>query len=319
MFASGISLLFSGTIDLVTRHQFTLIWTCSLGIGCGALIDFALVSPRVTTLVRRQPFLKWVGYGFGILVAGLILPFMVFSDNQALSGLLWRVEFSYLGLAVLIFLIITSVRRFRSPSVITRQHENILLWGSALSILPMATGQVLYSLGFVSSQLRLYLVIPLAIFPVVGAYAVLRYRWVSTEMVLSRGILYVALSAMAAGGYALFVSGTSLVLGDAISIQNPYFIGLLIFVIALIIHPIRVRMQEMIDQIFFRGVKVHQERIQKFSDEITPTLDLNGIEEILGRYVQEIFGPTQRHLFILDSRRDQYTATTPATGRSTRP
>ena len=62
-------------------------------------------------------------------------------------------------------------------------------------------------------------------FPLVMGYTILRHRLLRTDFLLRQGVLYALLSILAVGGYALLVSGLTLIFGQVFKATNPIFIG----------------------------------------------------------------------------------------------
>jgi len=120
--------------------------------------------------------------------------------------------------------------------------------------------------------------------------------------------LYVLLVGLAVAGYGLLVTGLSLAAGDLFNLTNPLAIGLLIFVLALSLSPVRSRLQDLIDRYFFRGQVIYREMEQEFGKELTQVMDLSGIVALLRRIVERAFSPAQLHIYLYEPFVAQYLA-----------
>jgi signal transduction histidine kinase len=107
--------------------------------------------------------------------------------------------------------------------------------------------------------------------------------------------------------------GASLVFGSAVN--DPLVIALAVFLSAILLNPIRARLQEIIDSIFFRGERAHQERIKTYSRNLTSAVDVSQVLQLLREQISVSLLPSQLHLFVYDLANDQYLAAPDETGR----
>ena len=78
--------------------------------------------------------------------------------------------------------------------------------------------------------------------------------------------------------------------------------------LALVLEPLRTRLQEFMDAVFFRGQRAYADRIRNFSHELTTALDLDTIGRILRVQIAATLAPAQTHIFTYDSVNDQFVA-----------
>jgi signal transduction histidine kinase/putative methionine-R-sulfoxide reductase with GAF domain len=308
LFAASTAIALAGLFDLYTTNRLTSVWTFSLAIIGGALVNLALLFPERAPQLTRRPYLGWVGYAVGIALGVGALP-TIYNEAQPTAYVIaWRLEFIFIGLSAMAFLGLTGVRRIRSASPIVREQARLIFWGALLSFAPLG-------LWFLATSIRqellftpLYL-LPLGFFPIFTGYAILRYRLLHTDFLLSRTVLYTLLAGLATVGYGLLVSGLALILGDVFRPTNPLVVGLMIFILALGLMPLRNRLQTVIDRYFFRGQIIHREMLQKFGQDLTQVMDLEGMVDLLRRAVDQSLAPLHLHIYIYDSFAAHYQAT----------
>ncbi len=317
MFTASVAISAASLFDIHSTNNLTYIWAFSTALAGGALIHFALIFPEEDRWLKRYPPLIWIGYLLSILLSVITLP-ATFSDENSFGSVWpWRLEFIFLGIAVFVFLSSTIRRRYRSSSPSVRQQGSVILCGSAIAFLPLTIWLFINAINPGGIPFSPYLFTPLAVFPISVAYAILRYRLIDTDYILSRAVLYALLTILGLAGYALVVSGLSLVLGDVFLANNPYVAGLTFLVLALLVNPIRTRIQVLVDRVFFRGQQVFQGRIQDFSHELNPAMGLTEIANLLRMHVEDSLMPARLHIFVLDSLRDLFIATPDKSGRIT--
>ena len=133
----------------------------------------------------------------------------------------------------------------------------------------------------------------------------------------TRILLYALLILLAAGGYALLVSGLSLIISQTIAPNNPIIIGVIIFISALAIDPVREQLKRSIDAIFFRNETAFRERLLSFGHEIASAADLTAVLDTFRRFLEESLAPGQVHIFLLDLTNNEYTAAPDSLGKPT--
>ncbi len=315
LFSTSVAIATAALFDLYTTHVFTFFWTFSLGIGAGALIDLAMTSPQEVRAVVGRPYLRWFGYLVGIVLATLAAFSLYDLDHPAAYIANWQTMYAFAGVAVLFFTGMMLYRRLASRSPIVRQQANTVLWGMLLAFGPL--GAFFLLAAYTSLNFPPLLLALTIIFPIMTGYSVLRQRLLRTDFLLRQGALYALLSVLALVGYALLVAGLMLVFGPAFNTSNPLFIGALVFFLALFLNPVRNRLQQAIDRIFFRGLQIYEQRTREFSHALTNTVSLEAILRTLRQHINESLLPERLHIYVFDPLNDYYIASAGGDGRPT--
>ncbi len=315
-FTASVAITAAGLFEVGTTGQLTGLWTFSLAMAGGTMVHLALLFPQEILPIRKRPFLGWLSYfPTVILLIGAFPTLYNFSEPQAYV-LSWRYEYIYIGVAIFFFVGIGIYHRYSAPSPIARQQSQIILLGTIISFTPIAIWFFITAtqplVGFSP-----FLLFPLAFFPVSVAYAILRYRLLNSDYIFSRAVLYALLTILAVSGYALLVGGLSLIFGDRITADNPVVIGLMVFLLALFLNPLRTKLQNLIDRAFLRGQQVYQEQTEAFSRELNPAMDLISIITLLRKYVTETLAPEQLHIYLRDSLLDLFLPMADESGQPT--
>ena len=316
LFTGAVSITLASLFDLYTSNYLTPIWTISLAIVGGALFNLGLLFPESVRQVRRYPFLGWIGYGIAGLIALIAWSTLYDYARPTAYVVGWRIEFMFVGLAVFFFLGMVAYRRWKSASPVVREQARLIFWGSLFSFSPLGLWFFITTTN-PSVQFSSLLLLPLGIFPIFTGYTIIRYRLLSTDYLLSRTVLYAFMTVLVVAGYALLVSGLSLVFGGVIKPNNPLLIGLMVFLLVLGFNPARNYIQSAIDRYFFRGQTVYRELRQDFGRELTQQMELSEIVSLLRRYVDQALMPSQTHIFVYDPLSAHYVATANTDGRPT--
>jgi signal transduction histidine kinase len=315
IFTASAAIATAGFFEIHTTNNLTILWMLGTSITAGTLIHFALVYPKEIDWSKRWPLLKWIGYLVSLAIGIMGLMSLVAGENHLGYIQPWRLFFIYLGISIIIFVYITVTRRIRSISPVYRQQATTILWGSFFAFIPFAIWLLINGFNQGKVPFSPFFFFPLAVLPISISYAILRFDIINTDYVLSRIVLYAVLSILAVVGYALMVSGLGILLGDVLFTNNPYILGLLFFILALLANPIRLRVQIFVDRIFFRRHQYFQEHIQEFGHELSPSMGLAEIANLQWRYIESSLGPEAMYIFILDPLRDIYIATPDKNGK----
>ncbi len=308
----SVTIVIGGMFDLHTTHSLTLLWSFSVPMVGASILHLGLVFPQEARIVTRYPLLRWVGYVIAILMGLYSLTTIWNMDAPYAYIDAWRYSYFFTAIGLLTYLGIMFYRLVPSSSPVVRQQARTVLIGSLFSFGPI----IIYLLiaSFRVSDFSNLLFLPIIIFPIVTGYTVLRYRLVRTDYIIGRTVLYALLSLMALFGYLALAIGASAVFGSAFN--NPLVIALAVFLSALLLNPVRTRMQEVIDSIFFRGERAHQERIKVYTKNLTAAVDVAQVLQILREQITVSLLPSQLHIYSYDLANDQYLATVDETGRS---
>ncbi len=329
LFSTSVAIACAGLFDLYTTHRLTLLWTLSLACAGGALIDMGLVFPQEARWVKDRPYLRWIGYAAGLLLF-ILAAFSLYNFKAPTAYIFgWRYIYILAGLSILFFAGMLLYRRIAARSPVVRQQAGAILVGMLIAFGPLAAwflvtavlpAQVPAWLNWLtilfSFNFSPYLLLLTVLFPLTMGYSILRTRLLRTDLFFRQGVLYALLTVLALGGYALLVSGLTLIFGQAFQVTTPLFVGLLVFILALGLNPLRNRLQRFVDDVFFRGIQAYEQRVNVFSREMTNTVDLTVIVRKLRQHILSSLVPEQLHIYIYDLVNDQYVA---AAGEDARP
>ena len=328
LFATSVAIACAGLLDLYTTHRLSLLWTLSLACAGGALVDLALVFPQEAGWIMDRPYLRWIGYALG-LVLFILAAFNLYNFKAPTAYIYsWRYIYIMAGLSILFFAGMLLYRRMAARSPVVRQQAGAILVGMLIAFGPLSAwflvtavlpAQVPASLHWLtvlfSFNFSPYLLLLTVLFPLTMGYSILRFRLLRTDLFFRQAVLYALLTVLALGGYALLVSGLTLILGQVFKVTQPLFVGLLVFVLALGLNPFRNRLQRFVDDVFFRGVQAYEQRVYAFSREMTNTVDLAVIVRKLREHILGSLLPEQLHIYIYDPLNDQYAAAGDESGR----
>jgi signal transduction histidine kinase len=313
LFASSMAIVAGLFFDLYTTHRFSYIWALALPLAGGALVDLTLSFPQEARFVMGRPYLRWGGYVIALVLAGYSLVTMSDLEQPRAYFSAWYASYFFDALAILLHVSVTLNRGFLARSPVVRSQARVVLIGILLSLGPVGIWLVLYPFGLVSFSP--YLFFSIILFPLTIGYTILRYRLVRTDMWIRQGVVYSILTIFAVIGYALLVTGFSLIFREAMPIDNPFVIGGLIFILAVALDPFRKRLLDVIDSSFFRGQRIYDKRLRDYSHQMTSALDIQNIGRILRQQIMDTLTPEYVHIYSYDPINDHYVSLPDIDGR----
>ena len=316
LFSASAAIAIATLFDVYTTNRLTYLWTLNLGIAAGSIFNLAFIFPQESVRFGRWRYLYWIGYILAFALLAFALPTLFDVSRPQAYIPIWRLQYILLGACALFFLGVTAYRRYTAKSPLVQQQGRIVLFGAFLAFSPIIAWFFLTA-NRPEISFSPYFLLPLAIFPLAVAYAILRYRLLNTDYMLSRIVIYALLMVIAVGGYGLIVSGLSLIFTETLEPDNPIVVGALVFFLAIFLNPLRMYLQWLVDNVFFRGQKAYQERLQMFGGDLNPALEIDEIGNLLRKYVQETIAPEQIHIFLPDALSEYFVAGVDKNGQLT--
>ena len=296
---------FTGRLNLL---DWTFFWTDHLAILFLPVVflHFCLSFPE-----RRFPQARLVlvplAYMPAFVLAGAAVASQVLFVKTAAKDELWRIAdaidrvqplyFAVL-FAIAFFALLDSYRRTRN--LVHRRQMKWLVWGTGAGVLPFL---LFYAVPFaLGREPRLFMellgYIPLALIPLSLAYAVVKHRLMDVELIFRRTISYTLAVAAVTGICLLALGLVNAVLAD----DEPH--GTIIavlssLVVVLLFTPVKSRIQDGIDRLFYRERYSSRKALLRLSQELNADLDLprtterllQGVETALGLESIAVFLP----------------------------
>jgi len=308
MFCAFVALATGTLFDISTSHTLTRIWVASLPFIAAALVHLALVFPEESPVVRRWPLVRFIPYPIAVALASVGQWRLYVAGNPWAYLPTWRWSYVAMGLAVVSFFILLLYSRGRTLSPIVRQQVRIILIGSALAFVPIAIFLALSGLGVgIPFQDTVYLP-TLIIFPLSIAYAILRYRLLGMDLLVSRGLGYAILVAVSVGTYLLALT----VLGRTLNLGLVHGLSLLLALVVLILlfalTPLRKGAEHLAERLLGWRRFDYRQALQTFSRDLaTMPLDLPAILNRLLAQIEPVSHSAPALVFLYDLNSDHYT------------
>lgn len=307
------SLFMLGIFDLNTTHQLTSLWiidTTFVGAGIAAL---AFVFPARLPVVNRRPALQWLPVALAVVIAGLILTayYNPSSSQPAAVPLIFPPLVALLGVAFMVILLLRRREAATSPTI--RDQSNTVLIGLLVAVAVGIVWLLILALrewfGYTDLHLNTAAAAPFLILPPLSmAYALLQYRSLDTDRIISQAFTYTVMLVALMIGYFLLVFSASLIAGEAVASSNPILLGILVFLMAVLFVPVRSRLQARVDQVYFRRRMDYQGRLEAFSQRLSALIEFGDILDAYRAELDETLQPKRVFLFLPERHTGDYAA-----------
>lgn len=307
MFCASASLSLTTFLDMDTSHHAALIWALSLPTTATATIHLALLFPRPSSLLKRFPWLTYLPWVIWAVVCLPIVRDMLLPANPWDYFASWRTAYIYIAVGMLAFISATLYRIYRSNSPMQRQQSRIIVFGAALSFTPL---MLLYLVPVATTAKIEFntalLMLPLGIFPTTVAYAIVRYRLLDVDRILSRAVAYGVLTIAVVAIFYLSSAGLSILLQQAVNPSNPILMAIYLLILVVALNPLRSLVTTAIDRAFYRTPTDYRVVLTTLSRELVISPDLMQTSSTLLRKLENALNPENLELYLWDDDRGIY-------------
>jgi class 3 adenylate cyclase len=288
--------------DLHTTYHFTTLFLAVWALTPTALAHLALRFPERRRILRRYPRLPQTLWITGAATAVALLVDFFWQPFHAGYALVVPTFVGSCWSLALIALILSLVRTAWAGSTpLARARAKLLAAGFAVSFLFPVLGTVSeivfrVSVPYLSEGWRLNLV-----FPLVVAYAIVRYNLFDMGTVLRLGAIYSGVTLLVALFYAVSLTALNVSFATLeMSVSPVVPAGLVSILIVVLLNPLYLRTQSFVDRVFFRQRYDAQQTVERLASAMTTVLDLRRIVGLIGRTVGELFHPAGATLLLAE-------------------
>jgi PAS domain S-box-containing protein len=288
--------------------DWTLLWTDTLAILFLPVVflHFCLSFPE-RRLATARGWLIPVAYLPPLALAGAAVASQVLFVTTSRGEVLWDITAAidrwkplYFALlfAASFVILLDSYRHTRSLTA--RRQMKWLVWGTGAGVLPFFLFYAIpFALGSetkVAMELAGYF--PLALIPVSLAYAVVKHRLMDVELLFRRTLVTTLATAAIIGICLLAVNLFELAVAGG---EEPHVTLIAIVctvLVALLFTPVKAKVQEGIDRLFFRERYSSRKALLRLSQDLNADLDLDRIAQRLLQGVRRALGVSSMAVFL---------------------
>lgn len=299
LFALSAAHAVGGIFDALTSQILIRLWVTALSVVGPLHLLLVFVFPYETRFIRNRPQLKWLVF----IPAGVLIIWGQLSLHQASDpwayALPWRYAFILNGISLLISFIFLGYRSFSAQSPLVRQQSQLILASAGITFAPVT----IWFLSLLSFPVQ-FALIPLIFYPFAIGYIIIRYRLLDVNVVLRRFLTYGILFAAYAGGVLLI----SLTVGPIIAADNNIILVLFILLVTLTFDSLRSRLQDFIDQYFFRKPVQFATLLEEYNHILPSAVETSQVAKTLLQFAQAGLPQANIKLYLPDNDTTSFTA-----------
>jgi GAF domain-containing protein len=305
LFSVAFALSMGTLFDLYTTHRLAVAWVIGMALIGGSSIDLALVFPQRFRLARRWSWLPWSVYVPSGIIAIWALVATTNMERPWAYIPAWRPLFLYTVIGVVLWIAMLLLRWLRSKSPLVREQARIILLGVGVGFFPFAIWFLFASVN-VTLSLHPILFAPLILLPLSVAYAILRYRLLDIDLLLSRTISYALLTLLIVLSYPLTIYLLGLLSGTSIEANHPLVVALFVLVVTLAFNPLREYLHSSIDRLFHRERIDYRQALEAYSHDLGRLMSQQDICTALADRIEAAVHPERLVFYIYDERLVQF-------------
>ena len=274
-----------------------------------SFVHFFLIFPRPLPLVSH-----WLaagrGYWVRLLTALYLLPALVLLGHVAVSALLraplplisgapvvsWWVLALYLALG----LGLLAVNSRHLPTQRERRGTFLVLFGSLVGLVPLLVIVVALPSFLHSDRFILWGTVPLLLFPLTFAIAIVRFQILDIRVILQKSLLYTVTTALVTGLYALGIASFNLWFSGTTISTSRWFLLFFALAIVLLFEPLRRRIQGPVDRFFFGEQTRLQKAMLDLGTALTARVDLATVVRDLVEELPRLLGVEFSALYLVE-------------------
>ncbi len=191
--------------------------------------------------------------------------------------------------------------RFRRSHGVERQQLKLVAWAVGLIVFLWVGGPLLPA-GVVQNGVGIVAIAALALAPLTILAAVLRYRLYDIDTVISKTLVYGAVTIVLGAAYVGLVLAGQAVFSSFAGGSN-LAIAVSTLVVAALFLPVRSRVQRFVDRRFYRRRYDAQRTLERFGARLRDQIDLYTLEHDLRSVVSETMQPAHASLWLREAPR----------------
>jgi signal transduction histidine kinase len=310
-----LSIFMAGAYDNNNTYQLSGVWLLAISFVGAPVAMLALIFPYQARRVTQYPLLFLVPVGLCLLVFVFAITRYLNPPDPWTYPSTWQSGIILGGVAAVFMGLMLNRQRSRATSTIVRDQCNTILIGLTITAIPLLIwflNTVLLNLtGQAPLAFNTSVVLPFLLMPVITlAYSVLQYRNLDTDRIISQGVTYSLLALALVVGYFLMVFGVSLITREALvaTAASPFLIAITVFIIAALFTPVRNRLQEQIDSIYYRQRTNYQERVEAFANSLTTVGETRQVVDAFRAELDDQLKPASLFIFVPQAQGKDFTA-----------
>ncbi len=305
-FVSGATIMMTTMFEISTTRYTNALWGLAILLSAGGLMYLALVFPQPTRMVRANPRLRWLPWGVLALLAPMMVIVVVAPPSPYAYTDWWQYGYLCIVVGFLALVGMLTWRIFMGHSNIVRQQSRVIIFGTILALLPIMVYLALLGMGQATEFRAWVFFPPMVIMPLSITYAILRYRLLDVDRILSRLLAYLLTMALALGTFYGLIALLTLLMQDVMHATDPLVIAGYLLLLAVGLMPVRNLIQRTIDRLFYRSPADYRRALTSLSKGLVITPDLSQTLRLMDEQLNQALSPEKFVIYLYNDDLGEY-------------
>ncbi|MBN2245684.1 MAG: hypothetical protein JW755_07550 [Candidatus Aminicenantes bacterium] len=223
---------------------------------------------------------------------------------------LYNSAFFYFRLYILAYIIFTFTNFILAYRKTESEHKRAqikwVLYGLIMGLVPFVLFFQIWKIFDISPLFSEEVVTVFFLFVPLGfVFAIIKFRLLDIEFVINRSLVYSILTVIIVSIYLLIVQVFQKYLLEVFRVQELVIYALGALVAAVVFHPARKRIQELVNRLFFRLSYDYNKCIKSFIEKARLIIERNDLVELFIKKVQSVLPVTLLQVYVSASQSDQ--------------
>jgi hypothetical protein len=303
----------SSTPDFLAAWVGT--WAGSVGFLAYATLAMIFPSGHLPAGRWRRAALGSLILGLGVVFVGAIVPKIPFSPDGGVTNFMVPNRFALIPpidvdfpmpgeilivipIGVFAIGVLSAVTRYRRATGVERLQLRWLMAAIAFAFAGIVAGLVGWAtIGLQSGLIWLPALIAYPTVPLAVGIAVMRYRLLDIDRIISRTIAYGAITAVLFAVFGVVNLAMQTALRSVVT-GNTVSVAVSTLAVAALFNPLRKLLQGAVDRRFNRSQQDHERLIIEFAERLREEVDLASLSDDITDVVETTLHPTRVHVWI---------------------
>ncbi len=305
-FVSGATIMMTTLFEISTTRYTNVLWGLSILLSAGGLMYLALVFPQPSRMVRTNPHLRRLPWALLALLAPMMVIVVVAPPSPHAYTHWW--QFGYLCIVVGFIALVSMLtwRIFHGQSNIVRQQSRVIIFGTTLALLPIMVYLAVLGMGQATEFRAWVFFPPMIVMPLSITYAILRFRLLDVDRILSRLLAYLLTTAVALGTFYGLIALLTVLVQDMVRATDPLVIAGYLLLLAAGLMPVRNLIERAIDRLFYRSPADYRRALTSLSRQLIITPDLSQTLRTMEEQLQQALAPEKFVVYLYNDEMGKY-------------
>ncbi len=307
LFTALVAITAATIFDGATTHYFLPLWIFGMTIFGSVNLWVNLLFPVRIKQLKNNHGMR----GIWLLLPSLLLTIWSYAWLYDLEHPWryvqpWLAAYIFNGILLIIALVIMANRAFRSPSPLVRQQSRFIFIGAIIAFTPLFIFFVSFAAVYHIPWLHPMLIVaPVAVYPMIVAYTIVRYQLMGVNVVMRRGVAY----ALLLGIMLLFVYIIAFFLQPILSLSSPATLAIITMLIMLLFNPLQKQLQRGVDRYIFQQPIKFDVLARQYGHDLATAVSVSSVSTVLLDYINKGIPDSTPTLYLPDETMDAYHGT----------